>query len=141
MADNEMTCSEYAAEWLSVADMDLQSAEFLLQMRPIPIEIICYHCQQAAEKMFKAYLVINGADPPKIHGLDTLYRLCEPFIQNKKDIWDEIDDLNQYSIIPRYPHELEISEQTAKNAIANTKTIAAYIKPLCNQGTDNKDDR
>jgi HEPN domain-containing protein len=130
MAENKMTCLEYAREWLFLAEMDLQSAEFLQQMRPFPGEIICFHCQQAAEKILKGYLSLNGAEPPKIHSLDILYRQCEPFIQNHRNIWDEIDDLNQYSVIPRYPHELEISEQTAKNAVANSKTIVNYIASL-----------
>ena len=36
-------------EWLEFAAMDLDSAQFLLGMRPVPVEIICYHCEQAAE--------------------------------------------------------------------------------------------
>lgn len=41
-------------EWLEFAAMDLDSAQFLLGMRPVPVEIICYHCEQAAEKLLKA---------------------------------------------------------------------------------------
>ena len=33
-------------EWLEFAAMDLDSAQFLLGMRPVPVEIICYHCEQ-----------------------------------------------------------------------------------------------
>ena len=29
-------------EWLEFAAMDLDSAQFLLGMRPVPVEIICY---------------------------------------------------------------------------------------------------
>ena len=36
-------------EWLEFAAMDLDSAQFLLGMRPVPVEIICYHCEQAAD--------------------------------------------------------------------------------------------
>jgi HEPN domain-containing protein len=137
MGENKMTCLEYAREWLFLSEMDLQSAEFLLQMRPFPGEIICFHCQQAVEKILKGCLVLNGGDPPKTHSLDSLYRQCETFIQNPKNIWTEIDDLNQYSVIPRYPHELEISEQTAKNAIVNAKTIVNYISEFFPHDEDN----
>ncbi|WP_298201731.1 hypothetical protein [Desulfosporosinus sp.] len=34
-----------AQEWQRFAAMDLDSAEYLLKMHPVPIEIICYHCQ------------------------------------------------------------------------------------------------
>jgi len=37
--------------------MDLNTAEYLKNMKPLPIEIICYHCQQSAEKYLKGYLV------------------------------------------------------------------------------------
>jgi len=36
-----------AQEWHRFAAMDLDSAEYLLKMHPVPIEIICYHCQQS----------------------------------------------------------------------------------------------
>jgi len=36
--------------------MDLGTAEYLQNMSPLPLEIICYHCQQSAEKYLKGYL-------------------------------------------------------------------------------------
>ncbi|MDR3584168.1 MAG: HEPN domain-containing protein [Desulfosporosinus sp.] len=38
-------------EWLDFASKDISSAKYLLDMRPVPLEIICYHCEQAAEKI------------------------------------------------------------------------------------------
>lgn len=35
--------------WLSFADMDYDMANILYAHHPRPYEIICYHCQQAAE--------------------------------------------------------------------------------------------
>lgn len=49
-----------AREWQRLAEMDLNSAVYLLNMRPTPLEIICYHCRQAAEKYLKGYLVLQG---------------------------------------------------------------------------------
>ena len=34
-----------SSEWLEFACMDLSAAEYLLTMYPLPIEIICYHCE------------------------------------------------------------------------------------------------
>jgi HEPN domain-containing protein len=67
---------EYALEWLGFAEMDLSSAEFLTGKRPLPLEIICFHCQQSAEKCLKGLLVINTIQPPKTHDLRELYNLC-----------------------------------------------------------------
>ena len=39
------------SEWFEFAKRDLESAKFLINMHPVPIEIICYHCEQSAEKI------------------------------------------------------------------------------------------
>ena len=41
------------SEWFEFAKCDLESAKFLVSMYPKPIEIICYHCEQSAEKIEK----------------------------------------------------------------------------------------
>jgi HEPN domain-containing protein len=64
MAD-QMTDLDSAREWLHFAQMDLSSAEYLLPMRPRPTEIICYHCQQSAEKALKSILILNAIFPTK----------------------------------------------------------------------------
>ena len=43
--------------WLDFAENDLAVAKHLLEtFHPKPLEIICYHCQQAAEKAIKSRL-------------------------------------------------------------------------------------
>lgn len=51
---------EVAKEWFQFAKLDLESAKFLTNMHSIPIEIICYHCEQSAEKYLKGYMALNG---------------------------------------------------------------------------------
>jgi len=66
-----------AQDWFRFAVMDLDAANTLNQhMQPKPFEIICYHCQQSAEKMFKGFLVLNQVEPPKIHDLPLLCKMC-----------------------------------------------------------------
>ena len=64
-----MTDMERSKEWLDFAAMDLGAAEHLLTMYPVPLEIICYHCEQAAEKTLKGILVAFHMEPPKTHDL------------------------------------------------------------------------
>ena len=47
---------DVANEWFKMARIDFESANFLLNMKPAPLEIICYHCQQCAEKSLKGLL-------------------------------------------------------------------------------------
>jgi hypothetical protein len=45
-------------QWIEIADSDLDAANHLAKnMRPAPYEIVCFHCQQAAEKYLKWFLV------------------------------------------------------------------------------------
>lgn len=100
-----------AQEWQRFAAMDLESAEYLLKMHPVPIEIICYHCQQSAEKYLKGYLVLCGKNPPKIHDLDELCKLCTRLSDTFKNIADHCSDLTAYGVHSRYPMEMMLEEQ------------------------------
>ncbi|MDR2630645.1 MAG: HEPN domain-containing protein [Spirochaetaceae bacterium] len=125
MADG-MTNRESAEEWQRFAKMDLDSAEFLAQMNPLPIEIICFHCQQSAEKSLKSILILNGIFPPKIHDLKELKELCTPYIVEAVIIDDACNHLNNYSVRTRYPKEIDISPDQLRKAIADSKVIWEY---------------
>ena len=46
-----MNNKDIAKEWFDLATKDFECAKFLLNMKPVPFEIICYHCQQCVEKL------------------------------------------------------------------------------------------
>jgi HEPN domain-containing protein len=119
-----------AQEWQKIAEMDLLSAEHLLTMHPIPIEVICYHCQQSAEKNLKAYLVLHNQNPPKTHDLDELCKLCQKFSDTFKTIADICSDLTTYSVQPRYPMKFILEEQDMRKAMKNAKEIRDFILRL-----------
>ncbi len=47
--------------WLRKADHDLLNVENNLAAKEIPWDTICFHAQQAIEKVLKAFLVHQGA--------------------------------------------------------------------------------
>lgn len=116
-----------AQEWQRFAMMDLNSAKYLLDMHPIPREIICYHCQQSAEKHLKGYLVLCGMNPPKIHDLDELCKLCFKFSDTFQSIADQCSDLTAYGVQPRYPTELMLNEQDMQQALNSAKEILQFV--------------
>lgn len=107
--------------------MDLMSAEYLLKMQPVPIEIICYHCQQSAEKYLKGYLVLHGINPPKIHDLSQLQKLCSNISDSFADIADQCSDLTAYGVQPRYPMQLILEKRDMREALINAKSIRDFI--------------
>ena len=116
-----------AQEWQRLAEMDLRSAEYLCNMKPVPVEIICYLCQQSAEKYLKGYLVLNGINPPKIHDLNELYKRCLNISVDYKDIADQCSDLTVYSVQPRYPMGLMLEERDMHLALKSAKGIQEFV--------------
>lgn len=70
-----MNNKDIAREWFEMGILDFESAKFLLNMRPMPYEIICYHCQQCTEKLLKSFLALNGAQIQKTHDLPMLNKM------------------------------------------------------------------
>ena len=116
-----------AQEWQRLAAMDLNTAEYLQSMSPLPLEIICYHCQQSAEKYLKGYLVFCGMAPPRMHDLDELCKLSLKFSNTFKNIADQCSDLTAYGVGPRYPMELILEEEDMQQALNSAKIIRDFI--------------
>lgn len=77
-------------KWLVKAEADLETVRILLDIKTTNNEIICFHCQQAVEKLLKAYLVHLNEKIPKTHDLDTLLKICI----SKDSIFVELDRLS-----------------------------------------------
>ena len=53
--------------WLRKAEHDLLNIENNLAAKDIPWDTVCFHAQQAAEKVLKAFLISHGCDLSKTH--------------------------------------------------------------------------
>lgn len=118
-------------EWIQFAKMDLDTAKHLYQsMSPRPLEIICYHCQQSAEKFLKAILIINNCDIKRTHDLGMLAELCAQYVDVPDKIYDMCDDLTPYGVKIRYPQELYLEEHHACLALEEADYISEWIEQL-----------
>ena len=115
-------------EWIAYSDTDIASAKHLCSMNPQPLEIICYLCQQSAEKALKAYWIYCSISPPKTHELEHLRDKCEAIDKSFSQLVSECDRLNLYSTQPRYPFGLELTEELMKLAIKDCETTSAFVK-------------
>ena len=59
------TNQELLRSWLTKATSDLRSAKVLASAEDPVLDTAIYHCQQAAEKAVKAFLVHCGVTPEK----------------------------------------------------------------------------
>ena len=122
-----MNNKDISKEWFKMAELDFDSAKFLVAMKPRPIEIICYHCQQSAEKYLKGFIAYNGGIIPKTHDLQILNKECCYLHEGLKIIQDECIDLTDYGVQVRYPFHMELNEHDAKAGVKNAENIRKQI--------------
>ena len=119
---------DFILEWFHYADADLSSAEHLLTKHPQPYELICYLCEQSAEKYLKGFLVYHGVlQPPKTHELNRLCGLCLEYDHRFNEIEMPCNTLTDYGVQPRYPHEMLIEEHHMKKALEYARMIRDFI--------------
>ena len=124
MADEELTAK--VDEWLKYAKRDLDSAEFLCGMKPVPVEIICFHCQQAAEKALKAFIVSKGREPKKTHDLVDLQNSCNEY-DDFNSLTVDCVTLRNFGVQSRYPFALQIEEADMKVALEMAEKIFDFV--------------
>ena len=120
-----------AKEWLSFAEADLGVAEHLNKTyHPKPREIICFHCQQAAEKAVKSIIVLNGSQGgiPKKHDLFLLLNQIKNMVSIEENYYDYADILAPYSVAMRYPNELFLEDRHAEKAIQMANEFVKWAK-------------
>ena len=122
-----MQLSDLVKEWLTKARQDLDSARFLSDMKPLPKDIIGFHCQQAVEKCLKAYIVFHDIEPPRSHDLLYLKTKCKS-IGGIPELDDTIlSRLNPYAVEHRYPGEIDIDERELLSDLGNTGELVEKL--------------
>lgn len=115
-------------EWVRFADMDVLSANHLNEIQhPKPLEIICYHCQQASEKMLKALVLAFDGELQKTHDLGLLTEQLSDFVAISEDVLNAADSLTPYGVKIRYPQELNIEETHVSKALSDMKLVYGFV--------------
>ena len=119
---------ESALGWLDYAEGDLASAETLAEGQGRP-NVICFLCQQSAEKAYKAYLAwLGDTSIPKVHDLDLLARRIGTEAQEALPALPEADDLTDYVITGRYPGLQPIGADEVQPALAMARDVLAWVR-------------
>lgn len=118
-------------QWIEMAELDYGVAKHLYETYyPKPLEIICYHCQQAAEKALKAVIIASGAQGgmPKSHDLSFLLNQIKNQVAVEERFYDYADELTPYGVAVRYPSELFLEERHAVDALKMAKEILDFVE-------------
>ena len=118
--------AEYAGQWMLKAKSDLKIAEDELKTENPATDAVCFHCQQVAEKAFKAFLSFHGIAFEKVHDLEYLKNLC----LQKDDSFAKLNigDLSSYAVTVRYPDDFYCpSVEEAVCALKTAQLINAFV--------------
>ena len=126
-----MTTLDLAKEWLRYAKSDLNTAKHMFKdVNPKETEISCYHTQQCAEKSLKAYLIARETEPPYIHDLVELIKLCIVHEPSFSIIQSYCVSLNPYGVQVRYPNELSVDDNITGQAIIYAEKIYEFCEKV-----------
>ena len=115
-------------EWVEKAEADYQAAIALNRRRKEPLpDIVCYHCQQCAEKDLKAYLIVQGTTPPRSHDLVELLNLGTLHDATFIKFLPWVESLNPYGVLIRYPG-MSATVAKSKNAVKTMRRLRTVLR-------------
>ena len=106
---------ESLEDWLEKARADRKAVEILSAHADCPAEVVCFHCQQYAEKVLKAILTLHGIEAPRTHDLSVLAYLALPVRPEIGALVSRIGRLSPFAVHSRYPGALEVVAQHEMN--------------------------
>jgi len=125
------------AEWLHKAEADMDLAEHLIAEETHFYDAVAFHCQQAAEKYLKAFLVWYEIDFPKTHDLEQLLDLIAAVNDSLTTELRDVIVLTPYGIELRYPGDRpEATPSEARQAIELARQVRSAILPLLSDKLD-----
>jgi len=116
-------------EWILKAEHDLKIAFDEINTKDPVCDMICFHCQQAVEKLLKAFLIFHNKEISKTHDIADLIVRCMEIDKEFDEFFDkEIDSLTLYAVEMRYPGVLHFpSIDEAKDALNKAQYVKEFV--------------
>ena len=118
---------EIVAQWIRKADSDLLNIRNNLAADDVPTDTICFHAQQAIEKLLKALLIANGRDITKTHDLVKLLTDAADIATELLQYEEQMEEISEYGVAIRYPDG--ICDPTMEEA-SHAYEIAVTVREL-----------
>ncbi|MEW6745438.1 MAG: HEPN domain-containing protein [Planctomycetota bacterium] len=93
--------------WLDRAFADLESARILLAADPARVDTALFHCQQAVEKAWKAFLFWHDVPFRRTHDLREVGEAAANVDPSLRPLVEKAEDLTPFAWLFRYPGEPE----------------------------------
>jgi HEPN domain-containing protein len=119
--------------WVRLAEQDYASARHLMGLYPRPVEVVCYLCQQAAEKILKAILVADNLPIPRTHDLVALTQSMMGAHPALQELLPLCARLSVFAVTTRYPYPGELPENADSAALEGSGHILELAKDVLQQ--------
>lgn len=121
--------------WLEQAKADLHGATILFENQIY--HLVCFICQQTAEKALKAYLYTQGEEIVTGHSVAALCDWAEKYERSFAKLKEDISLLDSFYIATRYPNGLPDSipakvfnRKPAEEALRMAKAAVVFVENL-----------
>jgi HEPN domain-containing protein len=125
--------AELTKSWMEKAASDLKSAQLLASPTDGPLDAAIYHCQQAAEKALKAYLLCKDVPFEKTHDIVRLVRQAEELDRRFVQFVESGRLLTPLAWEFRYPSEAPAgnpSREQFRGAFQHAQAIYDFVLSL-----------
>jgi HEPN domain-containing protein len=124
---------QLAEAWFRKAENDLLSARNNLAASEVPLDVVCFHCQQAAEKYLKGFLAWHAQPFGRIHDLEVLVARCAAVRPELVHLRGQANLLTDYAVEIRYPDAMEEptlpeSEEALEAALAIKSAVLSALE-------------
>lgn len=103
-----MSDRKHAKLMLDMADADIQALRNMTDAGNFAESVFGFHCQQAVEKLLKAWLSLEGVAYPRTHDLRTLMQLLEAGSPGRLGPFLDLVDLTDYAVQFRYEAPMDL---------------------------------
>jgi HEPN domain-containing protein len=117
-----------AEAWVGFAEKDMLTVAEIIGNSNLT-NVATFHCQQAIEKYFKAFILENDKPLMKIHNLLTLYGIIKEIIDFgfNEDILATVNDIYLES---RYPGEIGLLDDGSMPTIEQANNFFVFAKEV-----------
>jgi len=119
------TRADLANAWLRKAASDLATVEACLAAGR-GLDAACFHCQQAAEKALKAFLIARDQDFPHTHDLQRLVALCAKVEAGFRRLQTAAQRLNPYAVDFRYEPDFWPDDRLVRSLFADARRMVDF---------------
>jgi len=118
---------EYIRDWFQKARSDLKIARDEMATPDPATDAVCFHFQQAVEKMLKTWLIWRDIQFRPVHNIEVLLKQCEEDTQSFAQL-REAEGLTPYAVDVRYGDDFYLpSREETEEAARVARDVETFI--------------